>query len=116
MTKTRVVYVATPKRLNDGRTWYTVRRRGEVVAEIATLDDLEPTGAQPAPAGRVGFLGRRERAVLRYSTTFAVCNASGAVVQSRRLPPTPKATAHPVKTCADRYAKSGVHGQGSPQG
>ena len=57
MTKTRIVYVAIRKTLKDGRTWYTVRRRGEVVAEIATLDDLEPLVRELHPQGVIAFWG-----------------------------------------------------------
>ena len=60
MTSPRIVYVATPKRLNNGRTWYTVRRRGEVVAEIATLDDLEPLVRNLHPQGVMAFWGNTE--------------------------------------------------------
>ena len=42
------------------RTWYTVRRRGEVVAEIATLDDLEPLVRNLHPQGVMAFWGNTE--------------------------------------------------------
>ena len=57
MTKTRIVYVATPKRLNDGRTVYQVRRDGRIVKGIATLDDLEPLVRSLHPQGVLAFWG-----------------------------------------------------------
>ena len=57
MTKTRVVYVATPKRLNDGRTVYQVRRDGRIVKGIATLDDLGPLVRSLHPQGVLAFWG-----------------------------------------------------------
>ena len=53
----RIVYVATLRTLKDGRTVYQVRRRGEFVKEIATLDDLEPLVRSLHPQGVLAFWG-----------------------------------------------------------